>query len=542
MTRDTWERDVLGPARVRTPDRRPAFETASGCAIDVVYTPDDVAAPGDRAFTDPIAWPVTGDRAESWTMRQGGGCGTPARANVRLREVLAAGAGGISVTGDRPTCRGLDPDHEHARDDVGRLGVSISTVDDMTALFEHVPIDTTSVVLDGGGATPVLLALYLAAAERRGISWDALSGTPGHDVLTGLVAGQAMLFPRRASLRLATDVTMFVAGALPRWSPAIIDGPCLRAAGADPQLELSFALAIAVEYLERGRASGLPVAALAPRLTFAFDVSSDFFEEMAKLRAARIGWARILRERFGTTDDRACIMQLHARTSGTSLTAEQPDNNVVRTALQALAAVLGGAASVQTTTRSDASGAASGDDVVLALRTQQIVAHESGLGGRVDPFGGAWWIERHTRDMAGRALADVDDMTRRGGMPDAIEAGVPQQRLADAVRRRQAAIDAARVRIVGVNVHADADEPSAAARDDWSHEAGEEQRARLTAVRAGRDAARVERALADLARAAAGTRNVMEALVDGARASASLGEMCDVLRSTWGPGDDEHVS
>ncbi len=547
MTRADWERDILQPARARAPERAPAFHTSSGRPIAVVYTPDDVSnLDYDRDIGDPGTHPftrgihATGYAGKVWTMRQFAGFGTPEQANERYRQLLASGATGLSVAFDLPTLMGRDPDHRLAQGEVGRCGVSVASVADMLALFDEVPIDRVSISMTINGPAPMVLALYLAAAEARGIEWRTLAGTLQNDILKEFLAQKEYIYPPRPSMRLVTDVIGFSIEHLPRWNPVSISGYHIREAGATAQQELSLTLANAVAYVSQAMAAGLDVEAFAPRLSFFFNAHSDFFEEIAKFRAARRVWASLMRDRFGATGTRASALRMHAQTSGASLTAQQPANNVARTTLQALAAVLGGTNSLHTNALDEALSLPTAEAATLALRTQQILAAESGLTSTVDPLGGSWWIERLTDDMATQAMADIAEIDRMGGMVAAIETGWPQRQIAESAHRAQVALEARERIVVGVNAHVDGTTggvPTAAFDDT----AAVRQAQRLAAVRARRDAGRLNRALAALADAAAGESNTMPALIECARADATVGEMCDVLRRVWGEYEEVPV-
>lgn len=545
LTRAAWEQDVLAPARTRSPERAPAFHTSSGYPINVAYAPDDVAAidyghdigdPGSYPFTRGIH--PSGYHGKLWTMRQFAGFGTPEQANERYRQLLASGANGLSVAFDLPTLMGRDPDHPLALGEVGRCGVSVASVADMSALFESVPLGDVSVSMTINGPAPMMLAIYLVAAEARGIEWATLAGTLQNDILKEFIAQKEYIYPPRPSMRLVTDVIAFASRHLPRWNPVSISGYHIREAGATAQQELSFTMANAVAYVEAAVSAGIDIEAFAPRLSFFFNAHSDFFEEIAKFRAARTVWARIMRERFGATGARSCALRFHAQTSGASLTAQQPYNNVARTTLQALAAVIGGTNSLHTNALDEALSLPTAEAATQALRTQQILAHENGLTEFVDPFGGSWWIERLTHDMVEQTLADIAEIDRMGGMVAAIEAGLPQRRIAESAYRAQIGLaDGSRV-VVGVNAHADGSTggiPTLTLDEDLA----ERQQVRLAEVKRMRDERAVRTSLEGLQRAAAGTDNTMDAMLICARAHATVGEMCDALRAVWGEYEEQ---
>jgi methylmalonyl-CoA mutase N-terminal domain/subunit len=514
--------------------------TISGREIDRRYTRQDIADvdyardladPGSHPFTRGIH--RTGYAGKVWTMRQFAGFGTPEETNQRYRQLLTAGGTGLSVAFDLPTLMGRDPDDPLAAGEVGRCGVSVASLADMEALFEQIPLGdvTTSMTINGPAA--MLFAMYLVVAERQGIAWGRLSGTIQNDILKEFIAQKEYIFPPRPSMRLVTDVFAFATAEVPRWNSISVSGYHIREAGATAAEELAFTLADGLEYVKWGVEAGLAVDAFAPRMSFFFNAHSDFFEEIAKYRAARRIWARMMRDRFGAADERSWKLRFHTQTAGVSLTAQQPYNNVVRTALQALAGVLGGTNSLHTNALDEALALPTEDAARLALRTQQILAHETGVTGVVDPLGGSWFLERLTTDMESEAMAIIVRIDQFGGMVNAIEAGFPQRAISDSAYAFQRAVESGERAIVGVNVHAD-DAAEAIPTLAIDPTVGERQVARVAATRTGRDRAAVDRALAALEQAAAGATNVMPALIDASRAYATVGEMTDVLRKVWG--------
>jgi methylmalonyl-CoA mutase N-terminal domain/subunit len=512
----------------------------AGRDLKIHYTPADLnELEYERDIGDPGQFPytrgvhATGYRGKVWTMRQFAGFGTPEETNRRYRQLLSAGGTGLSVAFDLPTLMGRDPDHPLAAPEVGRCGVSVACLADMQALFEGIDLArvTTSMTINGPAA--MLFAMYLVAAERQGAAWPALSGTIQNDILKEFIAQKEYIYPPRPSMRLVTDLVAFATREAPRWHPISISGYHIREAGATAAEELAFTLADGLEYVGWAVRAGLPVDAFAPRLSFFFNAHSDFFEEIAKFRAARRMWARFMRDRFGAADERSWKLRFHAQTAGVSLTAQQPYNNVVRTALEALAAVLGGANSLHTNALDEALALPTEDAARLALRTQQILAHETGLVDVVDPFGGSWTLERLTLDIDRDALQLIAAIDAQGGMVAAVEAGFPQRRIADSAYAQQRAIETGERAIVGVNCHVhDAAEPiPTLAIDD---RVGDLQRHRVAETRRRRDARPVEAALADLRAAAAGSDNLMPAILAAVRAEATLGEMVDALKDVWG--------
>jgi methylmalonyl-CoA mutase N-terminal domain/subunit len=515
------------------------FTTISGHPVAAVYTPADTAGLDyARDLGDPGVFPytrgihATGYRGKRWTMRQFAGYGTPEATNARYRQLLDSGATGLSVAFDLPTLMGRDPDSPWSAGEVGTCGVSVAGVDDLAVLFEGIPLERVSTSMTINSPAPMMLACYLVLAEQRGLDWRALSGTIQNDILKEYIAQNEYIFPPRPSMRLVTDLLALAARELPRWNTISLSGYHIREAGATAIQELAFTLRDGVEYVQWGIDAGLAVDAFAPRLSFFFNAHSDLFEEIAKYRAARRMWARLMRERFGARDERSWKLRFHTQTAGVSLTAQQPYTNVIRTAIQALAAVLGGTNSLHTNALDEALALPTAAAATLALRTQQILAHETGVADEIDPLGGSWFLERLTNEMEEGAWRYIHAIDAQGGMVAAIEAGYPQREIAEAAFRFQQAVESGAREIVGVNTAIDAEPPPEILRVDDDTEAA--QVARVRRVRARRDADRVARALERLAEAARGTANTMPGLLECARASATIGEMCDTLRQVWG--------
>jgi methylmalonyl-CoA mutase N-terminal domain/subunit len=538
--RARWQRETLDPALARSGERQPAFKTISGRDVDRLYTADTIA---DLSYADDIADPgvypytrgihATGYRGKLWTMRQFAGYGTPAETNARYRALLKAGGTGLSVAFDLPTLMGRDPDHPLSLGEVGKCGVNITSLADMEELFEGIPLGeiTTSMTINSPAA--IIFAMYLVVAERQGAGWERLSGTIQNDILKEFIAQKEYIFPPRPSMRIITDVFAFCAREVPRWNTISVSGYHIREAGSTAAQELAFTLRDGIEYVQWGVDAGLDVDVFAPRISFFFNAHSDFFEEIAKYRAARRLWAEVMRERFGARSERSLKLRFHAQTAGVSLTAQQPYNNVVRTALQALAAVLGGANSLHTNSLDEALALPTEEAATLALRTQQILAHESGVANTVDPLGGSYFVETLTRDLAAEARDYFRRIDEMGGMVDAIERGFPQREIAEASYRFQQAVERGEQVIVGVNAFVE-DEEAAPPILYIDEEAGARQLKRLDELRRTRDAARVAAALDGLRRAAAGRENVMLPILEAVRAYATVGEMCDALRQVWG--------
>jgi methylmalonyl-CoA mutase, N-terminal domain len=535
-----WEREVLEPALAKSPERNVPFTTISGRLIDRLYTPEDLQdldyqrdlnSPGEYPYTRGIH--PSGYRGKLWTMRQFAGFGTPEETNERYKTLLAAGGTGLSVAFDLPTLMGRDPDHPLSLGEVGKCGVSIVSLADMERLFEGISLADITTSMTINSPAPMIFAMYLAVAEKQGADWRNLSGTIQNDILKEFIAQKEYIYPPRESMRLVTDVFGFCSKEVPRWNTVSVSGYHIREAGSTALQELAFTLRDGIEYVQYGIEAGLEVDDFAPRLSFFFNSHSDFFEEIAKFRAARKLWAEVMRERFAAKDERSWKLRFHTQTAGVSLTAQQPYNNVVRTALQALAAVLGGTNSLHTNSLDEALSLPTADAATLALRTQQIIAHESGVTNMVDPLGGSWFLERLTLDMEHGAKEYFATIDRLGGMVEAIEQGFPQREIADASYKFQQAVERRDKVIVGVNDYVQEDEaPVPILYIDET--TAEKQLTRLEDLKRTRDADAVNRALDSLRDAARGTGNTMYPLLDCARAYATVGEMCDALRAVWG--------
>ncbi len=538
--RQAWERKVVEPALRKAPERQPSFTTVSGRQIERLYSADDVAGLDyTRDLGDPGAFPYTrgihpsGYRGKLWTMRQFAGFGTPEETNERYRQLLAAGGTGLSVAFDLPTLMGRDPDHELSLGEVGKCGVSIASLADMERLFEGISLADITTSMTINSPASMIFAMYLVVAEKQGADWTRLSGTIQNDILKEFIAQKEYIYPPRESMRLITDIFQFCAAEVPKWNTISVSGYHIREAGATALQELAFTLRDGVEYVQWGVDAGLDVDRFAPRISFFFNAHNDFFEEIAKYRAARRIWAEVMRDRFGAKDERSWKLRFHSQTAGVSLTAQQPYNNVVRTAIQALAAVLGGTNSLHTNSLDEALALPTAEAATLALRTQQIIAHESGVTGIVDPLGGSYFVEALTRDMYDGALEYFETIDRMGGMVAAVEAGYPQREIAESAYRFQQAAERKEKIIVGVNDYvAENDRPMPILYID--EQVAERQLARLEALRRTRDHDRVARALDALREAAAGTANTMSPMLDAVRAYATVGEMCDALREVWG--------
>jgi len=517
-----------------------AFTTVSGRAVKAVYTAGDLAPfaaaveggrPGEFPYTRGIH--ANGYRGKLWTMRQFAGFGTPEDTNRRYKELLAAGVTGLSVAFDLPTLMGRDPDHPLSLGEVGKCGVNVASLADMEVLFDGIsPSEvTTSMTINSPAA--MIFAMYLVVAEKQGADWSRISGTIQNDILKEFIAQKEYIYPPRPSMRLITDVFGFCAREAPRWNTISVSGYHIREAGATALQELAFTLRDGIEYVQYGIDAGLQVDEFVPRISFFFNAHNDFFEEIAKYRAARRIWATVMRDRFKAADERSLKLRFHSQTAGVSLTAQQPYNNVVRTAVQALAAVLGGTQSLHTNSLDEALALPTSEAVTIALRTQQIIAHESGVANVADPLGGSYFVERLTRDMEQEARQSFDIIDRMGGMVAAIERGYPQKEIAESAYTFQQAVERGEKIIVGLNgFTAETEEPLPILYIDET--VGDRQVARLDKLRRERDNDRVRRALDQLRTAAAGSDNLMYPLLEAARSYATVGEMCDALRDVWG--------
>jgi methylmalonyl-CoA mutase N-terminal domain/subunit len=535
-----WERDVLEPALKKTPERSIPFTTISGRPIERLYTKDDLQDfDSARDLNEPGQFPYTrgihptGYRGRLWTMRQFAGFGTPEETNERFKALLNAGGGGLSVAFDLPTLMGRDPDNELSLGEVGKCGVSVVSLADMERLFDGIRLADVTTSMTINSPAPMIFAMYLAVAEQQGAGWKQLSGTIQNDILKEFIAQKEYIYPPRQSMRLITDVFAFCSKEVPKWNTVSVSGYHIREAGSTALQELAFTLRDGIEYVQYGVDAGLEVDDFAPRMSFFFNSHSDFFEEIAKFRAARKLWATVMRERFGARHERSWKLRFHTQTAGVSLTAQQPYNNVVRTALQALAAVLGGTQSLHTNSLDEALALPTAEAATLALRTQQIIAHESGVTNTVDPLGGSYFLERLTLDMERGAREYFDIIDRLGGMVEAIEQGFPQKEIAEASYRFQQSVEERDKIIVGVNDFVQEDEAPIPILyiDDTT---ANRQLARLEEVRKTRDNDKVNRALDALRETARGQGNTMYPLLDAARAYATVGEMCDALRDVWG--------
>jgi methylmalonyl-CoA mutase N-terminal domain/subunit len=535
-----WEDRTYGPFVGKAPERDVRFESLSGIPVEPLYAPEDVA---DRSYDERLGYPgeypftrgvyPTMYRGRLWTMRMFAGFGRPEDTNARFKYLLAQGQTGLSTAFDMPALMGYDADHPRARGEVGKEGVSISTLDDFERLFADIPLGDVTTSMTINCTASVALAMYLAVADKHGVSWDRLGGTMQNDMLKEFIAQKEWICPPGPAVRIVTDMIEFTARHVPRFNPVSISGYHIREAGSTAVQELAFTLADGLGYVEAALARGLDIDVFAPRLSFFFDIHNDFFEEIAKLRAARRMWARFMKERYGARKLESMRLRTHTQTAGVSATAQQPLNNVARVAIQALAAVLGGAQSLHTNSYDETWALPTEDAVTVALRTQQIIAEETGVTLTVDPLGGSYYLEKLTDQMEAAAMDYITRIDAMGGMIRAIDSGYPQKEIADAAYRYQLMEDRGQKVTVGVNKYVmREDKPINYLRIDEAVET--EQIERVGRFKAARDMAKVERRLKQLADACRNGRNVMPVLVEAVKDYASLGEISDVYREVFG--------
>ncbi len=538
--RERWTREELAEVLARMPLRKKVFQTDSGIPIPDVLDPAsrgeadylrDVGYPGRYPFTRGVQ--PTAYRGRLWTMRQFAGFGSPEDTNGRFKYLLSHGMTGLSTAFDMPALMGYDPDHPMSRGEVGKEGVSVATLRDFEVLFDGIPLGDVTTSMTINASASVALAMYVAVGEKQGVPRAKLGGTIQADMLKEYIAQKEWIIPPRPAVRILCDMIEFCAKEMPRWNPVSISGYHIREAGATAVQELAFTLADGFEYVQLCVDRGLDVDAFAPRLSFFWDVHNDFFEEVAKFRAARRIWARTMKERFGAKKRESLLLRTHAQTAGVSLTAQQPYNNVVRTALQAFAAVLGGTQSLHTNSLDETYALPTEEAATLALRTQQLIAFESGADRVVDPLAGSYYVEYLTDEMERRALEHIRRIDEMGGMIRAVEEGYPQREIAESAYRYQREIETGERTIVGVNVlRTEQEEPITILRIDET--VARAQVERLRAVRAERSAERARAALAAVERTAKEGANLMPPIIEAVKAYVSLGEICDVFRKVFG--------
>ncbi len=536
-----WEENVLKPFLQKRPERKPQFTTLSDIPVPRFLVPqqedpaylEKLGFPGEYPFTRGV-YP-TMYRGRLWTMRQYAGYGTAEETNRRFRYLLEQGQTGLSVAFDLPTQLGYDADHPLARGEVGRVGVSISSIEDMERLFDGIPLDKVSTSMTINAPAAIIWAMYIAVARRRGIEPKQLRGTIQNDILKEYIARGTYIFPPRPSMRLITDTFRFGAREVPKWNPISISGYHIREAGSTAVQEVAFTLANAMTYVQAAIDAGLDVDAFAPRLSFFFNAHNNFFEEIAKFRAARRIWAKIMREKFGAKNPASWRLRFHTQTAGSALTAQQPENNIVRVTLQALAAVLGGTQSLHTNAMDEALSLPTEKSARIALRTQQIIAYESGVADTVDPLAGSYYVEYLTDEIERRVWTYFRRIEEWGGVLTAIEKGYIQQEIHEAAYRYQQAVERGEQIIVGVNafqIEEDAPDVDILKVDPALEEA---QRQRLAALRARRDGQKVSELLTHIEKAARDPQaELMPLFIEAVDAYVTLGEICDVLRRVWG--------
>jgi methylmalonyl-CoA mutase, N-terminal domain len=539
-----WLEASYGKAKAQGPERQERFVTSSDQTVEPLYTPE--AAP-EATYTEKLGFPgeypftrgiqATQFRGRFWTMRQYAGFATAEESNERYHYLLKSGQTGLSVAFDLPTQMGRDADHPRARGEVGRVGVSISSLEDMEILLRGIPLADVSTSMTINATAPILLCLYAAVAQKQGVPLEKLSGTVQNDILKEYIARGTYVYPPGPSLRLITHLFAYCAKAIPRWNPISISGYHIREAGSTAAQEIAFTLGDGIAYVDAALKAGLPIDGFAGRLSFFFNVHNHFLEEVAKFRAARRVWARIMKERFGAKDPRSMMLRFHAQTAGSTLTAQQPDNNVVRVSLQALAAVMGGCQSLHTNSRDEALALPSQDAARLALRTQQIIAHETGVADTIDPLGGSYALERLTDELEDKALGYLKTIDSLGGMVSAIQKGFPQAEIQEAAYRAQRELEEKRTVVVGVNAFEQKEAPpEGLLRVNPNVE--KTQAERLARLRKSRNGSEVEKSLSALRRTAEAPDNLEHNLVplilDSVKALATLGEISDALRTVFG--------
>ncbi|MGH7262520.1 MAG: acyl-CoA mutase large subunit family protein [Candidatus Rokuibacteriota bacterium] len=536
--RKAWEEKTLKPAVGKAPERPGLFTTSWGSPVERLYTPAELAGldylrelgfPGEYPFTRGVQ--PTMYRGRLWTMRQYAGFGSASETNRRYRYLLDQGQTGLSVAFDLPTQMGYDADAPLARSEAGKVGVSISSVEDMADLFGGIPLDRVSTSMTINATASILLCLYVAVAQRQGVPADRLSGTVQNDILKEYIARGTYIFPPACSMRLVTDLFAFCRERIPRWNTISISGYHMREAGCTAVQEVAFTLANAIAYVQAALEGGLAVDEFAPQLSFFFNAHNNLIEEVAKFRAARRLWARLMRERFGARDPRAWMLRFHAQTAGSMLTAQQPENNIVRVTIQALAAVLGGCQSLHTNSMDEALALPSEAAVRIALRTQQILAHESGVADTVDPLGGSYVVERLTRQIEEEAETYIAKIDGLGGSVHAI--GFMQREIQEAAYRYQQEVESKSRIVVGVNEFV-TDEPPPGDLFRVDPGVGDALRARLEALRRGREQDRARRALDRIEVAARGRENLLPLVLEAVEASVTVGEICERLRGVFG--------
>jgi len=541
IERERWEEETLKPALEKHPERKKSFQTVSLDEVERLYTPADTA---DLDFTRDIAFPgefpytrgihPTGYRGKLWTMRQFAGFSTPEETNARFKYLMEQGQTGLSVAYDLPTLMGYDADSPLSEGEVGKCGVAVSSLSDMEVLFDGIPLEQVTVSQTINAPASVLLAMYLVVAEKQGARWDKISGTLQNDILKEYIAQKEWIYPIKPAMKLVIDTFAFCTEQVPRYNPISVSGYHIREAGATAAQELAFTLRDGIEYVAWGVEAGLDVDRFVPRMSFFFNAHNDFFEEIAKYRAARRIWAHEMKNRFGSSYERTLQLRFHTQTAGVSLTVQQPLNNIVRVAIQALAGVLGGTQSLHTDAYDEALALPTDRAALIALRTQQIIAEETGVVHTVDPLGGSYYLESLTEKMEQEALEYFRKIDAMGGMVASIEKGFPQREIQDSAYHYQKAVERGEQVIVGVNKYAMTDEPSEVPILVIDESVRTHQVERLEQTRTSRDAGAVANTLEKLKTAARKNENTMPATIEAVRVYATLGEICSALRDVYG--------
>jgi len=537
---ERWERETLEPVLKRHPETKKRFETVSLEAVDRLYTPadtahldfaNDISFPGEFPYTRGIH--PTGYRGKIWTMRQFAGFSTPEETNSRFQYLLEHGQTGLSVAYDLPTLMGYDADSPLSEGEVGKCGVAVSSLADMEVLFDKIPLEQVTVSQTINAPASVLLAMYLVVAEKQGADWKKISGTLQNDILKEYIAQKEWIYPIQPAMKLVVDTFEFCTQFVPRYNPISVSGYHIREAGATAIQELAFTLRDGLEYVEWGLKAGLDLDLFVPRISFFFNAHNDFFEEVAKYRAARRIWAREMRDRFGSNSERTLKLRFHTQTAGVSLTVQQPLNNIVRVAIQALAGVFGGTQSLHTDAYDEALALPTDQAALIALRTQQIIAEETGVANTIDPLGGSYFVEALTEKMESAALDYFRKIDSMGGMVAAIEKGFPQREIQDSAYKYQKAVERGEQVIVGVNKY-QMEEDFQIPTLEINESVRDHQIERLEETRTKRDPGAVSNALEKLKRAAENAENTMPATIEAVRAYATLGEICSALRDVYG--------
>ncbi|HJP95672.1 MAG TPA: methylmalonyl-CoA mutase family protein [Pyrinomonadaceae bacterium] len=541
LERERWKEDTLKPALEKRSERKKSFQSVSLEEVERLYTPADTA---DLDFNRDISFPgefpytrgihPTGYRGKLWTMRQFAGFSTPEETNARFKYLLEQGQTGLSVAYDLPTLMGYDADSPLSEGEVGKCGVAVSSLADMEVLFNGIPLEQVTVSQTINAPASVLLAMYLVVAEKQGANWEKISGTLQNDILKEYIAQKEWIYPIKPAMKLVVDTFEFCTERAPRYNPVSVSGYHIREAGATAAQELAFTLRDGIEYVAWGVAAGLDIDRFVPRMSFFFNAHNDFFEEIAKYRAARRIWAREMKDRFGSHYERTLQLRFHTQTAGVSLTVQQPLNNIVRVAIQALAGVLGGTQSLHTDAYDEALALPTDRAALIALRTQQIIAEETGVANTIDPLGGSYFLEALTEKMEEQAMEYFRKIDAMGGMVAAIEKGFPQREIQDSAYHYQKAVERGDQVIVGVNKYAMSEEPAEVPILVIDESVRNHQVERLEQTRAQRDSGAVANALAKLKTVAHKNENTMPATIDAVRAYATLGEICAALRDVYG--------